>query len=107
LNLRAGLSPATICARSRFRSAEEQTLSEKSNALGKNLPAALQSFNRLFAGDDELLEFDLKESLDFNCRGMGISTDSSGANAREFSPSHKWNKIIARKIGSFIGAEAQ
>ena len=43
----------------------------KSNALEKNLPAALQSFNRLFAGDDELLEFDLKESLDFNGRGNG------------------------------------
>jgi FAD/FMN-containing dehydrogenase len=26
---------------------------------------------------------------------------------REFSPSHKRNKIIARKIGSFIGAETQ
>ena len=71
MNLRAGLSPATICARSRFRSAKEQTPSEKSNALRKNLPAALQSCNRLFAGDDELLEFDLKESLDFNGRENG------------------------------------
>ena len=26
--------------------------------------------------------------------------------SREFSPSHKRNKIIARKIGSFLGAEA-
>ena len=34
---------------------------------------------------------------------LGYSSSSS----REFSPSQKRNKIIARKIGSFLGAEAQ
>ena len=33
---------------------------------------------------------------------LGYSSSSS----REFSVSHKRNKIIARKIGSFLGAEA-
>jgi hypothetical protein len=41
------------------------------------------------------------------CRQEGIwSFEVTRRRPREFSPSHKRNKIIARKIGSFLGAEA-